>query len=99
MDGAYGKDKWFYLIATIATSGSPTNLGLFVDGEVVAMEEPSPLQAGYPPDTTTYMKIGRRGSGAGPYFGGRMGIISIYNRVLTPAEAKQNYDATKWRFQ
>ena len=30
---------------------------------------------------------------------GYINCISVYNRVLTPDEIKNSYNATKWRFQ
>jgi len=33
------------------------------------------------------------------YFNGIISQASIYNRALTPQEIKQNYNATRWRFQ
>ena len=96
--GVFSDDEWVHLIATINSSGSPTNFGVYLNGEVSTISTPSPLQDGYPPDTTAPMKIGAKGTTGADNFGGRIGAILIYNRVLTPAEAKQNYEATKSRF-
>jgi len=39
------------------------------------------------------------GSGYGYYdYFGKMGIVKVYNRVLSPAEVKQNYDAMRGRY-
>lgn len=45
-------------------------------------------------------EVGRIGWGGfnGYYMDGFMGLVLIYNRVLTPSEIKQNFDATKNRY-
>jgi hypothetical protein len=45
-------------------------------------------------------ELGRIGWGGfnGYYFDGMMGLALIYNRVLTPSEINQNYQATKNRY-
>jgi hypothetical protein len=35
---------------------------------------------------------------AGNYLTGRMGVIQVYNRVLTAQEIKQNFNATRDRY-
>jgi hypothetical protein len=42
--------------------------------------------------------VGQRGNNTN-YFGGKIGYLSAYNRVLTATEVKQNYEAAKGRFQ
>lgn len=37
-------------------------------------------------------------SSVGPYWKGKLGLVNIYNRVLTPAEISQNFLSTKHRF-
>ena len=39
------------------------------------------------------------GGGSNQYYNGYLSNLSIYNRALTTAEIKRNYNATKWRFQ
>ena len=48
-------------------------------------------------NTTGITRIGRRPDG-GNYFGGRIAIVQTYNRILTPTEIQQNYNAQKSRF-
>ena len=48
---------------------------------------------------TANMQIGKSASGIDPYMSGKISNFSIYNRVLTPDEIRQNYLATKGRFQ
>ena len=44
------------------------------------------------------LTIGRLDSFYGRYFPGSIGPISIYNRAITAAEVKQNFNATKGRY-
>jgi hypothetical protein len=47
---------------------------------------------------TANMLIGKSASGLGSYMSAKISNFSIYNRVLTPDEIRQNYNATKARF-
>ena len=48
--------------------------------------------------TGSNTRIGGRLLTFGLYFDGNISNVSAYNRVLTAAEVKQNYDALKGRF-
>jgi len=43
--------------------------------------------------------LGRQWLSGEPYYGGQIGDVLIYNRVLTPDEIEQNYLATKSRYE
>jgi hypothetical protein len=47
---------------------------------------------------TANMQLGRSASGSGSPMSGKISNFSIYNRVLTPDEIRQNYLATKGRY-
>jgi len=47
--------------------------------------------------TGSTLVLGNRPGGGRP-FNGRMGVAMVYNRVLTPKEMLQNYEATKGRY-
>jgi len=47
--------------------------------------------------TTWY--IGSSGATAGTWYGGQIGEVRIYSRVLAFPEIQHNYEATKWRYQ
>jgi len=49
------------------------------------------------PTTTTTASIGRW-HGDGKYFKGKIPFVNVYDRVLSAAEVKQNFDAQKSRF-
>ena len=50
-------------------------------------------------DQTANMLIGKSASGLGSCMSAKISNFSIYNRVLTPDEIRQNYLATKGRYQ
>ena len=49
-------------------------------------------------ENTSDITIGRRSMNATPECDGRIANISVYNRGLTSAEVKQNFNATRGRF-
>ena len=48
--------------------------------------------------TYPYLTLGGRYSGTGSQYEGSIGVVCIYNRVLSAAEIQQNYNTTKTRF-
>jgi hypothetical protein len=47
------------------------------------------------------MSIGTYGGQTGAhayYYNGNIAVVSVYNRVLTATEVKQNYNALRYRF-
>ena len=49
--------------------------------------------------TWPYLTIGGRRNGDASLFGGKIGCINIYSREITADEVRQNYLATKGRYQ
>jgi hypothetical protein len=45
------------------------------------------------------LKIGRGIGGAQEFFNGYVGMVSMFNRILTPYEVSQMYESTRSRFQ
>ena len=56
------------------------------------------LGDGFPDTTSATQRIGNNGPNTG-YMNGNIALVQIYNRALTPDEIRQNYLATKGRFQ
>ena len=52
----------------------------------------------FPTVASGYVVIGDNHPGGQEYFDGKIGPIKIYNRVLTPAEVRQNFNAYRGRF-
>ena len=85
--------RWYFLSMT--SNGS--NLILFIDGEFEAsLSFSSVLEY----SGSTVLRIGSYDNQGTPtYTNGNIPNVSIYNRALTPDEIRQNYLATKGRYQ
>ena len=85
--------RWYFLCMT--SNGS--NLILFIDGEFEAsLSFSSVLEY----SGSTVLRIGSYDNQGTPtYTNGNIPNVSIYNRALTPDEIRQNYLATKGRYQ
>ena len=86
--GLFVQDKWQFISGTIDTSG---NMRAYING--VYYTNDTLNNTAVPPDTTATMTFGKSN-----WFGGYLGPVYIYNTLLTDAEVKQNYEATKPRF-
>jgi len=73
--------EWYHIVGT--DDGSKYHL--YVNGEEVKSGNSAPRY-----EHTWYMRVGKRGS-SGNEFKGFMDEVAIYNRALTPAEAKAHY--------
>jgi len=53
------------------------------------------------PDGSVFLGWSRTNAGGNTnqYYNGYLSNLSIYNRALTTAEIRRNYNATRWRFQ
>jgi len=50
--------------------------------------------------STSYFNIGRRTvSGGADYFTGEIDQVMVYERILTPAEIKRNFDSQRGTYQ
>ena len=56
------------------------------------------LGDGFPDTTSATQRIGNNGPNTA-YMNGNIALVQIYNRALTPDEIRQNYLATKGRYQ
>ena len=94
-------NEWHYCVITYAGgSANSTNLKLYID----AVDSGYQLNFGSAVTLNTTSNNARLGMRAqGSYtdldFLGQLGPIHMYNRVLTPAEVLQNYNAMKVRFE
>ena len=76
-----------------------TSIVIYVDGVIVASTLTSGTVTESSYTNTSDFIIGKQGLGTIRYFDGNISNISIYNRALTPDEIRQNYNATRGRFQ
>ena len=88
-------DEWHYLVVTGSAGGSSGSLKLYTDGVDTSLSSSYAVESITRSTTTIYMGIA---SDNGHDFMGYIASVAIYSRILTPAEVKQNYEATKSRF-
>ena len=85
--------RWYFLSMT--SNGS--NLILFIDGE---FEASSSFSSVLEYSGSTVLRIGSYDNQGTPtYTNGNIALTQIYNRALTPDEIRQNYNASRGRFQ
>lgn len=82
--------NYYQLCCTIDTN----TVKVYVNGA----EEASSTQAFTIGSWNTAPTIGRRGSLAQRYFPGNIDLVSVYNRVLTATEIRQNFNALRSRY-
>lgn len=91
-------NNWYHIVGTL-TYGTGSTWIIYVNGVEISTTYHSgdgntnPIQ---PSDVSLYIGAGEDGSGE--YINGKVAMIKLYNRALTPQEVKQNYNATKSRF-
>jgi hypothetical protein len=89
-------NKWLYIIITKV--GSTLNIYCYKDGSLLQTSGTITWNSGNFATTNNY-EIGRHWAGGSVVpLQGNVAQVSVYNRALTAAEIKQNYDATKGRF-
>ena len=95
---------WYHLTATYTGSKTTSGISLYING--VLQSNITNVGGGTYTgmgNTATTVELGRQySSGVGDdngYFNGNISNVLIYrNKVLSPSEVLQNYNATKWRF-
>ena len=88
-------DTWYNVVATHTHTGP---ISFYVDGELVHTSSSS-YSTSHSFDQWSFGAGSVDSSGDGnEYWDGFISSISIYNRSLTAAEVKQNYDALKGRY-
>lgn len=82
--------NYYQICCTIDTN----TVKVYVNG----VEEASSTQAFTIGSWNTAPTIGRRGSVAQRYFPGNIDVVSVYNRVLSAAEIRENFNALRGRY-
>lgn len=85
-------NTWHHLSVSWDGTTSTNGAKMYLDGALFAQGTAS--AATY----TTLHNIFVGGNRAGFYFDGRISIVKMYSKVLSPAEALQNYNASKDRY-
>jgi len=93
-------NEWHYCVITYAGgTANATNLKLYID----AVDSGFVVDYGSEQTLNTTSNNARLGMRNGSYTDldllGQVGPVQMYNRVLTPAEVLQNYNALKGRFE
>jgi len=93
-------NRWYNVIATYDTSDG---FVLYLNGLQKETDSSTGTFSNYGYDSS-YRLLGclvdntSSSSYNDRFFDGKIAICRIYNKVLTASEAKQNYDAMKWRY-
>jgi len=97
-NSVFPTNTWKYCVGVHDGSSDVSGLSLYVDAVLQsATNVANSLTTTTVTDETTWVGK-RRASSNGP-FSGQISLAKIYNRVLGSEEIKQNYNATKGRFQ
>ena len=86
----YPANNIYHMILTLLG----TTQTLYINGVSVASNSGGSI----PIISGTTFTIGNRSNLSGTYFGGNVYLTKFYNRALSAAEVKQNYNATKKRY-
>ena len=89
---SWSNTVWYNLVIMLDTATSTSSM--YIQSKLDSTGSVSSISG-----ETANMRIGRSASGLGSPMSGKISNFSIYNRVLTPDEIRQNYLATKGRFQ
>lgn len=90
---SYNDGLWHYIVATRTS----TSTNLYIDGSFITSASSSIIDL----STSSKLFIGRGGDNQtviGNAYNGSIGITQLYNKLLSPQEVLQNYNATKGRF-
>ena len=94
MDGYTVTAGWHQAVTTWTASGGSNSASFYVDGILISQG-----QICYSTGSASELEIGRSDTlSPSQYFEGDITAIYIHDRVLSAAEVKQNYEATKSRF-
>ena len=87
-------NAWHFVLCTFTPS---TSAKIYIDGELDATDTVS-IQSVIA-DNTARFEIGTHNESTSLCFNGNISNVSVYNRALTADEVRQNYNATRGRFQ
>jgi len=88
-------DTWINIVISYSYSANSTVI-FYKNGTAVTTQ--SGLGTRLFPDQVTTKKVGCYGGAAGHNWTGEIATFGLYNRILSPSEITQNYDALKGRF-
>lgn len=90
-------NTWYHATFTTSYSGTNTTMKIYTNGTETATGTFAGVQGNY--SYKFMVGDGNNGSDTSWYpFQGRVSNVKVYNRTLTEAEIKQNFNATRGRF-
>lgn len=92
--GSWNDNTWRML--TFTHTGSTNTL--YINGVLATFSTAGDQTIPFFGGTNCVISIGRRQATGGQFYQGNLPIVSVYNRVLSPSEVLQNFDAQKSRF-
>mgnify|MGYP003140071229 CR=1 FL=1 len=99
-NNAFTENEWHYCVVTYAGGGTnSTNIKFYINGADAGYELDFGSEGQTLNTPNSGIKLGQRYVGSDLDLLGQIGSIHMYNRVLTPAEVLQNYNALKGRFK
>lgn len=84
-------NTWFHLVGTYDGVNAKTYYNAILDDI-----QPVTGDINYPSGDTLYLGYALASA---HWWTGKIGLVRIYNRALTPGEVQRNYLATKWRYR
>jgi len=97
INGSLIPSTWNYIGGTVTNGGG--NITLYVSGVAVTSYQGGAMNANTITYNTQDMAIGRRVSTNTEYFVGNIAQVQIYNRALSATEIRQNFNATRKRYE
>jgi len=93
--GSLSNDVWYNAVLTAAPNSTSQDLKAYTNGALVSSSTSSSSYVWDGDIGDLYLGVGFNSS---RYFTGRIAVFQIYDRVLSAAEVKQNFNAERNRF-
>ena len=87
--------KWNHIVATVDVNAAT----LYLNGVQIGQNTSDTFNGPNRSDPSQDFTIGAFSDTAPVWTDGNISQVQVYNKVLSEQEIKQNYNATKWRFQ
>jgi prepilin-type N-terminal cleavage/methylation domain-containing protein len=93
----FALNTWNMVAFTWDGTSSASNIKLYINANETSYSTSTNGVDGRVTETTNNLVVGNADWANRP-FRGRVGVVQVYNRVLTPVEIQQNYNAKRGRF-
>ena len=90
-------NKWYHSIFSYNHTSVPNNVNIYVNGMNLTVTRESVPTGNYVSDVGKALYFGNRSS-TNIGLNGNIGLIRMYNKLLTQADAKRLYKLDAWRF-